>query len=68
MWDHATVRLAEDALAAEAARKARISAAHGRAKAAQQRRAKRKVSTWVAYRRMQFCTALGTCKGLQRTP
>jgi hypothetical protein len=43
MQQHTSMRAAADALAAEAARKARIAAAQARAKAAQLRRAKRKV-------------------------
>lgn len=43
MRSHAAVRQAADAVAADAARKARIAAAQARAKAVQQRRAARKV-------------------------
>jgi hypothetical protein len=43
MQQHTSMRTAADALAAEAARKARIAAAQARTKAAQLRRAKRKV-------------------------
>lgn len=43
MQQHTSMRAAADALAADAARKARIAAAQARAKAAQLRRAKRKV-------------------------
>lgn len=48
MKGHAAARKAADAVAAEAARRARIAAAQARAKAAQQRRASRKVAlhTW----------------------
>lgn len=43
MQQHTSMRAAADALATEAARKARIAEAQARAKAAQLRRAKRKV-------------------------